>query len=170
MIVFYGNITGVHGLRGEVELYFSNMFSFASFPTLVKNMTVLLSDSHIEYKVLAIKTKPRAIVLSLDGINSIEEAQKLRGTPLYIETDDLPSLGDEEFYAAELIGFKIIDDMGDVYGEVVNCYVAPANDVFDIKLLNGTTLSLPFIDHYFGAVSRENKTIEVRDKTIVSTL
>lgn len=168
MIVFYGNITGVHGLRGEVELYFANMFSFASLPTLKNNMAVFLSDSLLEYKVLAIKSKPRAIVLSLDGINSIEEARKLRGTALYIETDDLPSLGDEEFYAAELIGFKIIDNMGDVYGEVINCYVAPANDVLDIKLLDETILSLPFIDHYFGSVSRNNKSIEIRDKTIVS--
>lgn len=167
MIIFYGKITGIHGLKGEIELYFNNTLRLNSLPKLFSGMSVFISDSYIPYKILEIKEKPRVIVLTLDEVSDIDTATKLRGSPLFIDTSDLPELDNNTFYESELIGFKIIDDKECILGEIIDCYIAPASAILECKLTDDSVVSIPFANAYFGEVSRENKTILLLDKKII---
>lgn len=168
MIIFYGKITGIHGLKGEIELYFNNTLRLNSLPKLSSGMSVFISDSYIPYKILEIKEKPRVVVLALDKVSDIDTATKLRGSHLFIDTSDLPLLDDNTFYESELIGFKIVDNEEYVLGEVTDCYIAPASAILECKLTDNRVVSIPFAHAYFGEVSRENKTIILLDKNIIS--
>jgi len=168
LIVFYGKITGIHGLKGEIELYFNNTLRLNSLPKLSSGMSVFISDSYIPYKILDIKEKPRVIVLTLDKVSDIDTATKLRGSSLFIDTSDLPELDDNTFYESELIGFSIIDDKECVLGSVTDCYIAPASAILECKLTDNRVVSIPFAHAYFGDINRENKTIILLDKTIIS--
>ena len=167
MIVFYGNITGIHGLKGEIEIYFHNPLRLNSLPELTSGMSVFISDSYIPYKILEVKTKPRIVVLTLDKVSDIDTATKLRGIPLFIETSELPELDDDTFYESELVGFKIIDDQECMLGEVQDCYIAPASAILEVRLIDNSLASIPFVHAYFGDISRENKTIVLIDKNIL---
>ena len=167
MIVFYGNITGIHGLKGEIEIYFHNPLRLNSLPKLSSGMSVFISESHIPYKILEVKTKPRIVVLTLDKVSDIDTATKLRGESIFIDTADLPELDDDTFYESELVGFKIIDSEECMLGEVQDCYIAPASAILEVKLTDSSIASIPFVHAYFGDISRENKTIVLIDKNIL---
>lgn len=167
MIVFYGNITGIHGIKGEITLYFSNSVRLNSLPKLTSGMPVFISESHIKYNVLEVKEKPRSVVLHLENVLTIEEASKLRGNALYIDTSNLPPLDNDTFYESELIGFKIIDDESTILGDVLDCYIAPASAVLEIMLTTNRVVSIPFVHAYFGDINRENKTIILIDNSII---
>ncbi|WP_295154992.1 ribosome maturation factor RimM [uncultured Brachyspira sp.] len=165
MIIFYGKITGIHGLKGEVEIAFADKSYFASLPILNKNTSVIINDN--VFIVVNVKKKNKAFVLSLKNINTIEQAQSLIGFDIYIDSSVLPELDDDTFYEAELIGYKIIDADNDLYGEIVHIYSLPSNYVFEIKLIeNGNIVSIPFVNAYFGKSDKKNKTIQIIKKPI----
>lgn len=159
MILFYGTITSIHGLRGEVELAFRDIGYFASLPIIEINTSVYVGGKSL--LVLDIKRKPKALVVSFDNIDNVQKARDLVGKDLYVDTDLLPELDNNTFYEAELIGFKIVDLSDELYAIVTDCYSLPSNSVLVLKLIDGEEVSVPFVSKYFGKISREKKTIEI---------
>ena len=165
MIIFYGKITGIHGLKGEVEIAFVDKSYFASLPILSKNIPITINNN--TFTVLNVKKKNKAFVLSLKDINTIEQAKELIGLDIFVDSSILPQLDDDTFYEAELIGYKIIDTDNNIYGEIVDVYSLPSNYVFEIKLTeNNEIVSIPFVHAYFGKSDKENKTIQIIQKPI----
>ena len=165
MIFFYGKITGLHGLKGEVEIAFSDKSYFTSLPVLNNNTPVIIDNQ--TFTLLNVKKKNKSFVFQLKDINTIELAQKLIGLDIYIDSSYLPQLDDDTFYEAEIIGYKVMDLDNNLYGEIVDVYSLPSNYVFDIKLKeNGNIVSIPYVHAYFGKADKLNKTIEIVEKPI----
>ena len=165
MIIFYGKITGIHGLKGEVEIAFADKSYFASLPVLNKNIPIIINNT--AFNLLNVKKKNKAFVLHIENINTIEQAKEMIGMDIFIDSSYLPELDNDTFYEAELIGYKIIDSDNNLYGEIIDVYSLPSNYVFDIKLNeNGKIVSIPFVHAYFGKADKLNKTIEIIVKPI----
>ena len=166
MIIFYSKITGIHGINGEVETAFKDKSHFASLPILSKNIPIIINDK--EYIILKVKKKNKSFVFQIKDIEDVEAAKELIGSDIYIDSKYLPELDEETFYEAELIGYKIIDENKNIYGEIVDIYSLPSNYVFNIALEeNNKIVSIPFVKAYFGKTDKINKTIEIIQKPIL---
>lgn len=169
MIIFYSKITGIHGINGEVETAFKDKSYFASLPILSKNIPIIINDK--EYIILKVKKKNKSFVFQLKDIENIDSAKKLIGCDIYIDSKYLPELDNDTFYEAELIGYKIIDENKNIYGEILSIYSLPSNYVFNILLSennqNNKIVSIPFVKAYFGKTDKINKTIEIIQKPIL---
>ena len=74
-----------------------------------------------------------------------EEADALRGTQLFAERDHLPSLPDDEFYHADLIGLSVYDTGGVLLGMVKTVQNHGADDLLELQLAGtSATTFLPF--------------------------
>ena len=165
MIIFYSSVSRLHGLKGEVEISFRDKSYFASLPILKENTPVIINDR--EFIILKIKKKNKSFVFQIKDIEDIESAKELIGCDIYIDSKYLPELDEDTFYEAELIGYKIIDENKNIYGEIVDIYSLPSNYVFDIALAeNNKKVSIPFVKAYFGKSDKINKTIEIIQKPI----
>ena len=165
MIIFYSSVSRLHGLKGEVEISFRDKSYFASLPILKENTPVIINDR--EFIILKIKKKNKSFVFQIKDIEDIESAKELIGCDIYIDSKYLPELDEDTFYEAELIGYKIIDENKNIYGEIVDIYSLPSNCVFDIALAeNNKKVSIPFVKAYFGKSDKINKTIEIIQKPI----
>lgn len=165
MIIFYSTVSRLHGLKGEVEISFRDKSYFASLPILNENTPVIINGK--EFIILKIKKKNKSFVFQIKDIEDIESAKELIGCDIYIDSKYLPELDEDTFYEAELIGYKIIDENKNIYGEIVDIYSLPSNYVFDIALLeNNKKVSIPFVKAYFGKSDKINKTIEIIKKPI----
>ncbi|WP_300755865.1 ribosome maturation factor RimM [uncultured Brachyspira sp.] len=165
MIIFYAKITGIHGLKGEVEMAFSDKSYFASLPVLNKNTSIIINDQ--TFTVINFKKKNKSFVLALKDIDTLEKAKELIGFDIFIDSSNLPELDNDTFYEAELIGYKIIDNDNNIYGEITDVYSIPSNYVFEIKLAeNGNIVSIPFVHAYFGKANKTNKSIQIIQKPI----
>ena len=165
MIIFYSSVSRLHGLKGEVEISFRDKSYFASLPILKENTPVIINGK--EFIILKIKKKNKSFVFQIKDIEDIESAKELIGCDIYIDSKYLPELDEDTFYEAELIGYKIIDENKNIYGEIVDIYSLPSNYVFNIALTeNNKKVSIPFVKAYFGKSDKINKTIEIIQKPI----
>lgn len=169
MILLFGKITGIHGIKGEIEVSFNDNVYFSSLPSLKPDISLYVSEAKNKYKIIDIKKKKLTLVFKLANIDTIESATLLMGNNVYIETSELEELDNNTFYTAELLDYSILFK-GNVIGIVEDCYITKANTVLDIKLEHDNLVSIPFVSAYFGDVSKENKTIELINIDILKSI
>ena len=103
-----GAIAGAFGVRGELRLK-----SFTATPEDIATYGPLeTEDGACSFAVTLTGQTTNALTARLSGVQSKEEADALRGTQLYVARDRLPSLPDDEYYHADLIGLEVFDSGG----------------------------------------------------------
>jgi 16S rRNA processing protein RimM len=96
----------------------------------------------------------------LSGVSTKEAADALKGVRLYVPRQRLPSLSDDEFYHADLIGLEVVDTGGAVLGRVRAVLDHGAGDLLEIAgegrprsiLLPFTRASVPTVDLAAGRI------------------
>lgn len=138
-----GQICNVHGLRGEVKI-----LAWTDYPEKFEEFDhVLLKEKneYIKIGIRSIKYQKSNIIAKLSGIDSVDDAEKLKGKTVYVERDQLGEL-DEGFYISDLIGIDVITDEGENLGKISDVLQTGANDVYVVKNENGSEILLPVID------------------------
>lgn len=127
--VCVGAIAGSFGVRGEVRLK-----SFCAEPEAMADYGPLFTeDGSRSFKVTLTRPVAGGLGARLSGVTTKEEADALRGTSLYVARDRLPSLGDDEFYHADLIGMEVRDTGGAVVGRVGAVHNHGAGDLLEVQ-------------------------------------
>jgi 16S rRNA processing protein RimM len=78
------------------------------------------------------------------GVFDRDEADKLKNLFLYIEKERLPELEEGEFYFRDLLGLSVESESGEAIGTVKEIFNYPTTDAFDVRLINGRTITIPF--------------------------
>jgi 16S rRNA processing protein RimM len=140
-LVCVGAVAGAFGVRGEVRLK-----SFCAVPEDIATYAPLVTeDGSGSYSVVLTGTLSNGFAARLGGITSKEQADALRGLRLFARRDQLPSLPDDEYYHADLIGLKVLDTGGTVLGQVKSVLNHGAGDLLEIQLAEQSdTVLLPF--------------------------
>lgn len=136
-----GQIVSVHGIHGAVRVY-----PWCDDPEMLCNLeTLYLGADCRPVKVLGGHTVKNMAVLRLEGITTVEEAQKLRGQVLYADREDLV-LPEGAHFIADLIGLRVEDvDTGALYGEITDVTQTGANDVYTVRSPKGKTFLIPAV-------------------------
>lgn len=154
--VCVGAISGAFGVRGEVRLK-----SFCAEPSDIGSYGPLhTEDGATSYEVTLTRPVKSGYAAQLSGIATKEEADALRGIRLYAPRSALPSLPDDEFYHADLVGLAAIDTGGAAIGKVASVANHGAGDILEITgpgLGNGllipfTRAAVPTVDLAAGRV------------------
>jgi 16S rRNA processing protein RimM len=145
-----GAIAGAFGVRGELRLK-----SFTATPEDIATYGPLeTEDGASSFAVTLTGQTTNALTARLSGVQSKEEADALRGTQLYVARDRLPSLPDDEYYHADLIGLEVFDSGGALLGRVKAVLNHGASDLLEIHgpglkstvLLPFTRAAVPTVD------------------------
>lgn len=136
-----GAIAGAFGVAGEVRLK-----SFCSTPADIAAYGPLTSeDGSQEFRLTLTRPVAGGLGARIAGVTTKDAADRLRGTGLYVPRDRLPSLPDDEFYHADLIGLAAYDTGGGLMGKVSAIHNHGAGDIVEITPLTpGPALLLPF--------------------------
>lgn len=138
-----GKIVSVHGLKGEVRVqpWCDNGDFLKSFKTLYYD-----KEGKKSVKVNSVRPHGNIVIIKLDGVNTVEEAQGLKGKMLYLKRTDA-KLKDGQYFISELIGCDVfdVDDESVVYGKISDVSYTGANDVWHIKSASGKEYLIPAI-------------------------
>ena len=136
-----GAIAGAFGVSGEVRLK-----SFATEPTDIAAYGPLTpEDGRTEFRLTLTRPVSGGLGARIAGVTSKEAADALRGTSLFVARDRLPSLPDDEFYHADLIGLAAFDVGGAELGRVAAIHNHGAGDIIEISpTRHKSALLLPF--------------------------
>jgi 16S rRNA processing protein RimM len=69
-------------------------------------------------------------VVAFDGIETVEEAQELRGAVLLVPPEDLPPLPEGTYYHHQVVGLEVVDAEGVSLGRVESILETGSNDVY----------------------------------------
>ncbi len=136
-----GKIVSTHGIRGEVKVNY-----WCDDPYELTSLKYFYFDEGKEkIKVEKLRVNKNQLIVKLEGVNNPDEAQNLRGRVLYIDRNDL-SLGEREYFIADIIGLKVIDaETDEEYGTLCDVSFTGANDVYHIKFSDGKQKLIPAI-------------------------
>ena len=132
-----GKVLKPRGLKGElkIELYASDSARFSRLKRL--------KIDEIEYCVDRISPEGAIGYVSLEGIDTVEKAEALRGKLITANRNDLPKLPDGKYYIVDMIGLDVVVS-GEVVGEVCDVLQYGSADVYVVK--NGAnSFSFPAI-------------------------
>lgn len=137
-----GKIVGTHGIKGEVRID-----PWCDSPEFLCCFDKLYLDAQGETFV-EVKSRPhKNITLAkIKGVDTIEQAEKLRGKIVYIDRNDV-ELEEGVNFIQDLIGLEVQDvDSGKLYGKLTDVIGTGANDVYEVTDSSGRKYLVPVID------------------------
>ena len=158
-LVPLGELIKPHGIKGEIKVKFFNDKS----RSLGDKQAVFLEDKKnnlYKYKIEKVIYSFQKDRVKFFEINSIEDAERLRGFVINVERSELPDLDKNQFYFIDLLKYKIIDISSTFYGYVNDVLHMPANDVLVISLDDKEYL-IPMIDDVILNINHKLKEITI---------
>ncbi len=125
--ILLGRITGIYGLQGWVKVHSDT--NPRENITGYKVWSLKQSDHWKQWKVTGGRPQGKTIVAQLEGVSTPEEASALIGATIAVEREEMPVLGPDEYYWADLTGMQVKTIDGVIIGPVVRLFETGANDV-----------------------------------------
>ena len=108
----------------------------------------LNEELYIEERAVTVKGckwhRGRAI-LKLTTIDSVEDAEKLRGRLLEVPQSRLHPLSEDEYYQFQLLGLEVWTTDGELLGRIAQILPTGSNDVYVVPITDGEVL-IPAIE------------------------
>ncbi|QOZ30632.1 ribosome maturation factor RimM [Bradyrhizobium sp. CCBAU 53421] len=138
--VCVARIGAAHGVRGAVRLW-----TFTEDPLAVKDYGPLMTkDGTRQFEVTHMREANDHLVVTLKGVASRDDAERLNGLELYVPRDRLPDTDDGEYYHTDLIGLAAVTTTEQPLGKVIAIHNFGAGDIIEIAPPQGATMLLPF--------------------------
>ncbi|MCR5403810.1 MAG: ribosome maturation factor RimM [Butyrivibrio sp.] len=129
-----GVIASTHGIAGEV-----NVFPTTQEPERFRKLKqVTLHTQRGEELLLditGVRFFKKFVIVKFKQFNNINEVEKFRGCELTISRKYALKLNPGEYYCADLIGLKIVDEEGNELGTLSEILQTGANDVYEMTRL-----------------------------------
>lgn len=152
-----GKIVGTHGVRGEMRVEV-----WSDSPETLKALPHLYFDGgETEIKLVSRRIHKKMLLLTVEGVDSIDEAEKLRGKLLYLNRKDV-QLEEGQRFIADLVGLTAVDgETKQVYGTLTEVFETGANDVYRIVDDHGKEYLFPAAPHMIKGVNDDAGIIEL---------
>ena len=151
-----GHIGKSFGLNGGFFVRLLNLESKSLKVGLGVKVVCATTMSEKFYTISKVLPKNRVY---FEGITTIEEAQDLVASHIYIQRKDLPPIADSEVYLIDFLGFEVFD-INDIFIGMVYAFSDNgAQSIVEIKLKNGSLKSVPFVKPIIQKIDEPEKTI-----------
>ena len=118
-----GEIVTTHGVRGEIKV-----LSWLDSPEMLCEFDRCRIEGR-EYAMDAVRVQKTCNLVKLRGIDTMEDAQKLRGKTMELYREDIP---DELIFASELVDVEVYAD-GACIGKIKEVLDYPGNSVYVVQ-------------------------------------
>ena len=143
-------IVTTHGVRGEVKV-----LPWADSPEFLLDFNRVMIGAK-EYKVQQCRVQKSCNLIKLAGVDSMEDAQLLRGKILQVYREDAPK---GLIFAAELVGIQVYAD-GALIGQLTEVLDYPGNKVYVVK--GEYEYMIPAVKAYILSTDLDENRMEVR--------
>lgn len=155
-----GYVSKVHGLRGEVMVVLDVDYpeEYEDLEHIFLEQKGRLVPFFLEHFVLQSGNKALA---KFEDFDTIEQAEPLVGSGVYLPLTALPELGEDQYYYHELIGFEVEDEKNGVLGPVETIYDLETQDLLGVSHQNKEIL-IPIQDEIIVKVDKAAKKVFCR--------
>ena len=149
--LYLGKIVNTHGIKGEIRILSDFKYKEQVFK---KGNNIYIGRDKIKEVLNSYRVHKNYDMVTLEGINDINDVLKYKGMNVYIDRNEYKFEG---IIYEDLIGMKVLSDSKEigVIEEVLNSSAHPI-----IKLDNG--VMIPFIDEFILNVDLDKKEVKVK--------
>lgn len=145
-----GEIVSTHGVRGEVKV-----LPWLDCPEMLCEFDRCRIEGK-EYKIEQCRVQKTCNLVKLNGIDTMEAAQLMRGKTVELYRDDID---DDVIFAAELIGVEVFCE-GEQIGKIVDVLDYPGNSVYVVK--GKHEYMIPAVSAFILNTNMAENTMEVK--------
>lgn len=153
-----GKVNNTHGIKGELKFTL-----WCDDINYLKQLNVLYLDDKGEkpVKIISVRPQKNIAILKLENINTIEQAEALKGRVLYCNRDDAV-IDENANYIADIIGCYVVDvDTEEEYGQVKDVLNYGSCDIYDIESWGKHTL-IPATPDIVKEINTEYEVIRIK--------
>lgn len=139
-----GYIVKTHGTKGQVVAFFD-----VDYPEDYEDLESVFLEQKgrlIPFFIDSMEPiKNSRFIIKFEDIGTMEQAEALRGTALYLPLNELPELEEDQFYFHEVIGYQVVDENHGKLGTVKEFYDLPQQQLMAMDYL-GQEMLIPVMD------------------------
>ena len=155
-MIYVMQIVNTHGIRGEVKaLHYTDGEAF------FKKVKTVYKKDNTPMKILSWRFQKGSVLLKLEGVDSVECAEKLKFTELFAKEEDLPLLPEGEYYFFQLKNLTAVLPDGNVLGEVTEVIENNAANLLEITKGDGEKVLVPNIPVFVERVDLVDRKIYI---------
>lgn len=151
-----GKIVNTRGLKGEVKVV-----PWADYPEVFEEISFVYGNDEKRYLIENVKYQKNNVILKLEGVDTIESAEKLKNTVLYVRKDTFGDMDEGTFFVADLIGLDVFDENDTFLGKLSDVFTAGGADVYTVKKEGGKDLLLPALKSVVNEINLDEGFVKV---------
>ncbi|MFO7699100.1 MAG: ribosome maturation factor RimM [Acidimicrobiia bacterium] len=145
-----GYVRKAHGIRGDVLV--RGLVSDAAERFTDATILVTGEPQRRTFAIDAVALHQGDFIVSLEGIDTRNEAEALVGTQFVIPLSERRRLDDAEWWIEDLVGCVVVDLDGKMIGTVTDVIVGAAQDRLAVTTADGALGEIPFVDQLVPVV------------------
>ena len=145
-----GEIVNTHGVRGEIK-----MLPWLDSPEDMRGFTRCRIGGK-DYAITACRVQNTCNLLKLEGVDTMEAAQALRGKTVTLYREDMD---EDVIFAGDLIGMEVFSQAKRI-GELTQVLDYPGNQVYVVK--GEREYMLPAVKEFILSTDLEANRMEVK--------
>ena len=145
-----GEIVNTHGVRGEIK-----MLPWLDSPEDMRGFTRCRIGGK-DYAITACRVQNTCDLLKLEGVDTMEAAQALRGKTVTLYREDMD---EDVIFAGDLIGMEVFSQAKRI-GELTQVLDYPGNQVYVVK--GEREYMLPAVKEFILSTDLEGNRMEVK--------
>jgi len=148
-----GVITTTHGLRGGIKV-----LPMTDRLDRFKNLEwVYIEGQDKKWIIKDVIIRSKDVILLLEGLDTIEKVEPLRGKYLLTDEDQRQELEDDQYYVVDLIGLQVHLVDGEMIGTLIQVIPTGAHDIYVVKSINGEKeWMIPAVKAFIKDISLED--------------
>ena len=155
-----GYIVKTHGTKGQVVAFFD-----VDYPEDYEDLESVFLEQKgrlIPFFIALMEPVQKGrFIIKFEDINTIEQAETLRNTAIYLPLDELPELEEDQFYFHEVIGYQVIDQNHGPLGTVKDFYDMPQQQLMAMDYM-GQEMLVPVMDEIVLRADHAAKQLHVK--------
>lgn len=121
-----GKIINTHGVRGEVKID-----PWADSAEFLRGFKRIYIDG-AETRVVRSRVHKNFLIAQLEGVDSVEDAMKLKNRVIFINRADA-DLPEGEWFIQDIIGASVQEESGAELGKLAEVMALPAGNVYVVR-------------------------------------
>ena len=155
-----GTILKRIGSEGRLDIFIDS-----DDPEKYKSTTAVFIDLHgklVPFFLTSFRMhgKNNAFI-HLEDVTSLEQAEVLVGSGIYLPLEQLPELSGKQFYFHEVIGFFVVDaNSNNSIGEIIDVLENGPNTLLNLQQ-NHEEILIPLVREWIQTIDRSSKVIRM---------
>lgn len=155
-----GKIVKVHGVKGEIKAI--NLSDYQERFSELDWAFINFGDKRLVFYFENVRYFKNVIIIKFKGIDDANSAQTLVNKYIEVDRENAIELPDHAYFICDIIGCKVWDDEKGFIGEIIEVMDTGSNDVYVVKMKNGSEALIPALKSVVINVDIQNSLMKVR--------